>query len=88
MKKTPTKYRCVGCRPVAGQSRFVAMKRTALDGLVWWCIFDQKRRRYLEGYKFRLRQECERTISFEVQKWYQKRAGWIPFEPDNEGDKR
>ena len=84
--KTPTKYRCVGCRPVAGQSRFVASKRTALDGRQWWCIYDQKRHEYLSGYKYKLRRECERSIAFEVQKWYQKRASWIPFEPDDKGE--
>ena len=82
MKKATTKYRCVGCRPVAGQSRFVASKRTALDGRQWWCIYDQKRRKYLEGCKFRLRRECEERIAFKLQYRWNDHLPELTFEPD------
>ena len=68
---------------MAGQSRFVASKRTALDGRTWWCIFDQKLRKYLEGYKFRLRRECERHIEFDVTFRGKEWPSDMPFEPDN-----
>lgn len=77
MKKAPTKYRCVGCRPVAGQSRFVAVKRTALDGRTWWCVFDNKRRTYVTGTRCKLRRELEWCIQKGL------RQGWLQFEPDN-----
>ena len=77
--KTPTKYRCVGCRPVSGQSRFVAQKRTALDGRKWWCVFDNKRRAYIPGTRCKLRRELEWCIQKGL------RQGWLQFEPDSPG---
>lgn len=52
MKKV-LKYcgRAVTWRTVEGQMRYSAEKRTALDGKVWWCIFDHKENKYLEGHK-------------------------------------
>lgn len=52
-KKKVQKYcgRAVTWRTVAGQMRYSAEKRTALDGKVWWCIFDHKECKYLEGHK-------------------------------------
>ena len=52
-KKKVQKYcgRAVTWRTVAGQMRYSAEKRTALDGKVWWCIFDHKENKYLEGHK-------------------------------------
>ena len=82
--RTPTKYRCVGCRPVAGQSRFVAVKRTALDGLVWWCIYDQREKKYYPGYRYRLRKDCELQITHLLYSRMDSFGGWLPFEPDNE----
>lgn len=52
-KKKVQKYcgRAVTWRTVAGQMRYSAEKRTALDGKVWWCIFDHKENKYLAGHK-------------------------------------
>ena len=41
--------RLMAGRPCAGQRRYVASKRTALDGKVWWCIFDHKKNEYIAG---------------------------------------
>ena len=62
--KNKPKYcgRTVTWRTVAGQMRYSAEKRTALDGKVWWCIFDHKERKYIAGYKYRMRAECEGSI--------------------------
>lgn len=68
-KKKGQKYcgRAVTWRTVAGQMRYSAEKRTALDGKVWWCIFDHKARGYL-AYKKKTRRECEETISWLIKK--------------------
>lgn len=52
-KKKVQKYcgRAVTWRPVASQLRYSAEKRTAIDGKVWWCIFDHKENKYLAGHK-------------------------------------
>ena len=52
-KKKVQKYcgRPVTWRTVAGQLRYSAEKRTALDGKVWWCIFDHKKNEYIAGHK-------------------------------------
>lgn len=52
-KKKVQKYcgRAMTWRTVVGQMRYSAEKRTALDGKVWWCIFDHKENKYLEGHK-------------------------------------
>ena len=54
--------RAVTWKPVASQLRYSAEKRTALDGKVWWCIFDHKECKYIAGYKYRTRTECEGLI--------------------------
>lgn len=73
-KKKVQKYcgRAVTWRTVAGQMRYSAEKRTALDGKVWWCIFDHKECKYIAGYKYRTRTECEGLIGGMV------RAGELP----------
>ena len=55
-------------RPCAGQRRYVASKRTALDGKVWWCIFDHKANKYIEGSKYKMRAECEAGIGWKIHK--------------------
>lgn len=68
-KKKVQKYcgRAVTWRTVAGQMRYSAEKRTALDGKVWWCIFDRKDRKYIAGYKYKMRAECEGSIGRKVR---------------------
>ena len=68
-KKTVKTYegRAMAGRPCAGQRRYVAAKRTALDGKEWWCIFDHKRNKYLAGSKYRKRAECEVSIGRRIR---------------------
>lgn len=68
-KKKVQKYcgRAVTWRTVAGQMRYSAEKRTALDGKVWWCIFDHKKCKYVAGYKYRMRAECEGSIGMKIR---------------------
>ena len=73
-KKKVQKYcgRAVTWRTVAGQLRYSAEKRTALDGKVWWCIFDHKECKYIAGSKYRMMAECRMMIGRMV------RAGELP----------
>lgn len=48
-------------------ARFVPAKRTALDGRVWWCVFDKKELRYVPGMKARLRKEIESAIILDMK---------------------
>ena len=50
-----------------GMARFVPAKRTALDGRVWWCVFDKKELRYVPGMKARLRKEIESAIILDMK---------------------
>lgn len=67
-KKKVQKYcgRTVTWKPVANQLRYSAEKRTALDGKVWWCIFDHKERKYVAGYKYRMLAECRMRIGWKI----------------------
>ena len=49
-------------RPVAGQLRYTASKRVALDGKAWWSIFDNEAGDYVPGTKCKTRRECETKI--------------------------
>lgn len=49
-------------RPVAGQLRYTASKRVALDGKAWWSIFDNEAGDYVLGTKCKTRRECETKI--------------------------
>lgn len=73
-RKKVLKYcgRAVTWKPVASQLRYSAEKRTALDGKVWWCIFDHKERKYIAGSKYRMMAECRMMIGRKV------RAGELP----------
>lgn len=73
-QKKVQKYcgRAVTWNPVASQLRYSAEKRTALDGKVWWCIFDHKERKYIAGSKYRMMAECRMMIGRKV------RAGELP----------
>ena len=50
-----------------GEARFVPAKRTALDGRVWWCIFDKKEQRYVPGTRARLRKQIESAIVLDMR---------------------
>lgn len=50
-----------------GKARFVPSKRTALDGRVWWCIFDKKEQRYVPGTRARLRKQIESSIVLDMR---------------------
>ena len=42
-------------------NRFEPRKRTALDGKVWWCVYDTKENRwstYLYHVKYRTKKDC------------------------------
>lgn len=49
-----------------GKARFVPAKRTALDGIVWWCVFDKKESKYVPGIRARLRREIESGIVLDM----------------------
>ncbi len=62
-------------RPVYGQLRFVASKRTSIDGKVWWCIFDNEKDLYLPP-KYKMRAECEAGITWQIQK---RKLPFVPY---------
>lgn len=66
-------------KPVHGQLRFVAAKRTALDGKEWWCIFDNEKNEYVCGSKYKKKLECEAEITHKLEK------GELPFVPYDDG---
>ena len=46
-------------------NRFEARKRTALDGKVWWCVYDNNKNKwstYLCHGKYKTKKECEYAI--------------------------
>lgn len=72
--------RLMAGRPCAGQRRYVAAKRTALDGRVWWTVFDHKTQKYIAGFKSATRKRCEAHIAEGIRK------GWYKVSPsDYEG---
>lgn len=45
--------------------RFEARKRTALDGRVWWCVYDKERHAwstFLCHGRYKTRKACEQAI--------------------------
>lgn len=47
--------------------RFIPEKRTAIDGKVWWCVFDTVLHRwstYTCHGKYRTRQKCQEAIDY------------------------
>ena len=65
---------------IAGQLRFVPMKRTAIDGREWWCVYDLEREDWtnstvLGGARWKMKVECARAIAKAIEKRE------IPFEP-------
>lgn len=57
-----------------GQSRFGPVKRTALDGKVWWRIYDY--RHFVAQGKFKSR---KKALIWMVLAF---RHGWLRYEPD------
>lgn len=46
-------------------TRFIAKKRTALDGKVWWCVWDTKRNgwsTYLYHSRYKTKRDAEIAI--------------------------
>lgn len=77
--------RYVNCNyPCCGQSRFEPRKRTALDGKVWWCIYDNGRHysseesNWTPGWRCKTRKNCVLLICQEMV------HGRLPFEPDDD----
>lgn len=64
------------CRCVRfGQSRFEPVKRTALDGKLWWCLFDHFKGEHDFG-KFKKRRQALVHLVIEL------RHRRLPYEPD------
>ena len=64
------------CRCVRfGQSRFEPVKRTALDGRVWWCILDHFTGEH-DYSKFEKRRQALVRLAIEF------RHRRLPYEPD------
>lgn len=52
--------------------RFSAVKRTALDGKQWWCVFDNKEHRfstYTCFGKYKKKSDCENAILIYEKEW-------------------
>lgn len=52
--------------------RYMPRKRTALDGKVWWCVFDLVNMQWSKQhyhYKYRTKKECQNAIN--SHKWNQ-----------------
>lgn len=58
-----------------GQSRFEPVKRTALDGKVWWCILDHFTGEYDLG-RFKKRRQALVHLAIEL------RHCRLPYDPD------
>lgn len=59
-----------------GQSRFEPVQRTALDGKVWWCLYDHRKNEYVAWYKMKLRRQALVHLAMEL------RHGRLPYDPD------
>lgn len=43
------------------EGRFIPMKRTAVDGVTWWCVYDRERRNwstYMGHSKYKRKRDC------------------------------
>ena len=83
MKMKTHELRYPQCRCARfGQSRFEPVKRTALDGKVWWCMRDHRKKEYVPWYyKFKTRREALVQLAIDFK------HGRIPHEPDPGFDK-
>ena len=75
MRKSDRRYPQCRCARF-GQSRFEPVQRTALDGKVWWCMFDHRKNEYVPWCKFGKRRQAlvQMAIDFRHRR--------IPYEPD------
>ena len=73
-------------RPVAGQLRFVAAKRMAINGNVWWLAYDNEKGDWVRpscpaykiSNKFKTRKECEAEIAKAL--WETKVLEFVPYD--------
>ena len=63
--------------PCCGQSRFEPVRRTALDGKVWWCAYDNRRSVFVQG----LRRTTRRALVLDLLMAFQHDR--LTFEADN-----
>lgn len=59
-----------------GQSRFEPVKHSALDGFVWWDIYDYANGEYVSWYRFRKRRQALVQLAMDF------RHNRLPYEPD------
>ena len=72
---TGRKYPLCGCARF-GQSRFGPVKRRALDGVVWWVMYDYAKGEYVTWHKFRKRRQALVQLAIDF------RHDRLPYEPD------
>ena len=69
--------------PVGGQLRFTALKRTAMNGKEWWCVYDNEKDAWTDYFFIsamcKTRSACEKMISSALDKKQ------IPFVPYDDG---
>ena len=76
-----TKYRSE--YPCLGQSRFEPRKRMAIDGVLWWCVWDNKKSEWSSGANFVPKSKTRRDALLKMMIRF--REGDLPFEPDEKG---
>jgi len=54
--KSPRYSRCD--YPCCGQSRYEPVKRQAINGKWWWCVYDNKIHGFVPGERFKTRKSC------------------------------
>ena len=59
-----------------GQSRFGPLKRGALDGKVWWCMYDYRKKEYVTWGRFKTRRQALVQLAIDL------RLNRLPYEPD------
>ena len=59
-----------------GQSRFGPVKRTALDGKAWWCMYDYRDKAYVTWGRFKTRRQALVQLAIDLQ------HNRLPYEPD------
>ena len=58
--------------PTKEPIHFIPMKRTALDGKVWWCVWDSLNKKwssYICFGKYKLKRDCQFAIDYYTQAW-------------------
>lgn len=49
------------------EDRFIPLKRQALDGKIWWCVWDTSKRRWstcVYHYKYKTKKDCQFNIDY------------------------